>query len=568
MEKTSKAKILEFRQGSDFHLKRGDYHVEKNDPLSAVRHYRKAFEQDPADPDACMALAEQLNVMHRFGESNRLMFVFMSMHEMVPEFFFGIACNFFGINEFEYAADALYAYLQTEPEGDFYADAVEFLDVLEDDDELAYTAGIGDDEDFDTVTICTRAQSLISSGEYEIAAELLLEQIREKPGEWRPRALYAGTLSLMGKPAGALNEMRKLFDEDPSNLTVRCGLAHLYHRAGKDKEAEKLIRAADASGCEVPDVWRSLASVQSEIGMKKEALESIREADILLPFDRDILHLYACICRETGDLDGAERCYEKLFATDPDDTVASYYLASIRLEKKTGGREVWNNAYDVPAKEAVLRIERIRDALAEEDAGLKQRWESDAEFRALLKWALGSAPEDLRLEILAFYARMADSRAEAALRDFALREDQKDSAKQRALACLSEMNAPEPYMAYLESQWIQSRVSTSDLPKDIPAAYTEAMGSLAVHLCRNQEPRRVLACAMQLLQGYLHRHSGYIPKMNASQREAFAAALDYLGSQMTGNDVSVEEVCGEYRITPKRLNNALEKLLPILKGND
>ena len=122
MDKTQHktGKILPFRQDVDFFLKRGAKELDRNDPLAAIQHYRKAYDSDPADLDSCLALAELLSQMQRFEESNRLLLIDMSMNDPDPESYFGLACNYYGMQEFSYAHESLETYLHLEPDG-FYA---------------------------------------------------------------------------------------------------------------------------------------------------------------------------------------------------------------------------------------------------------------------------------------------------------------------------------------------------------------------------------------------------------------------------------------------------------------
>ena len=48
---------MPFRQDVDFFLKRGAKELDRNDLLSAIQLYRKAYDSDPTDLDSCLALA-------------------------------------------------------------------------------------------------------------------------------------------------------------------------------------------------------------------------------------------------------------------------------------------------------------------------------------------------------------------------------------------------------------------------------------------------------------------------------------------------------------------------------
>ena len=49
------------------------------------------------------------------------------MYERAPECFFGIACNYFGMHEFDYASESLETYLRLDPDGTYAYDAAGFL---------------------------------------------------------------------------------------------------------------------------------------------------------------------------------------------------------------------------------------------------------------------------------------------------------------------------------------------------------------------------------------------------------------------------------------------------------
>ena len=153
-------------------MKRGAKELEKNDLIAAIAKYREAYERAPEDAEIAIALAEILSQMQRFEESNRILFRLLADREDAPpECHFGLACNYFGLQDYDRAADSLEDYLELEPDGEFAADAEDFLDLIDDDDAMFETTGLRGDDDYEDNAVNHFARSLLASGETEYAIE-------------------------------------------------------------------------------------------------------------------------------------------------------------------------------------------------------------------------------------------------------------------------------------------------------------------------------------------------------------------------------------------------------------
>ncbi len=94
---------------------------------------------------------------------------------------FGLACNYFGLQDYDSAADSLEDYLDAEPDGPFAADAEDFLDLIEDDDAMYEATGLKTDDDYEDNAVCRFARSLLASGEIGYAVEELEHRIGQSP---------------------------------------------------------------------------------------------------------------------------------------------------------------------------------------------------------------------------------------------------------------------------------------------------------------------------------------------------------------------------------------------------
>ena len=564
-EQKSKGKVLPFRQGAAFYMKRGAKQMEKNDLLAALCRYRQAYASDPSNADSCLAVAEILYQMQRFEESNRLLLLYVSMYEAVPECYFGIACNYFGMHEFDYAAESLETYLSLDPNGAFAYDAEDFLDVLDDDAELAAATGISSDEDFDTLTICTRARHLLDAGEPGIAVDLLREHLSEVPRAWRAWNLLSVAQYCAGDREGAKRTTDHVLSENPDDLSALCSRILLLCTGGQKEAAAELLDALpqDLAGA-APETLSSIAVLQMELSRFEAARMTLRRLYLAAPYDTNVIHQMGYCARMLGDFDEAQRCYRRLLRLDPTDTVAKYYLASAKsaAEQPSGKAAYWSLSYRVPLPEMLRRLNHINRMFGLPQGELRIRWKTDESFRNLLNWVLTVPDDRVKRAILSFYYMMGDERA---LRSFLLRTDQGDALKREVLALLRRMGAKEPYMAYLESQWIQGRVSMLLLPEKLPPAYEQVLRLLMEH-CFADGQQEAASYSVDLLRKYLAQfEDNRFPRISTNQEASFAAALDLLGGRLAGKEQDEQEICKRYKITQIRLRNALAKFEPFLE---
>ena len=556
----SGGKVLPFRQDADFYISRGDEKRDGNDLAGAIRHYRQAFERDPYDSNACFALCEALNRIRRFEESNRILMVFMAMCEPVTEFYYGISCNYFGMGEFALAAEAAEAYLSIDPEGMFADTAEEMLSVMEDEDELAESAGMYPGEKPLTLMVCSRARQMQSAGDTDMAEEMLQQYLLQQGDAWRAKLALAELKLEKGSYARATELIWDVLQQDPDNEMARVVYIHSLVREKRTEEAETELDRLLKKKVSDPDLLAAAARLLAETGRLEQAKETALSAMRDLPCDEALTHLYAVLCHLTGDDESAKRCYLDLSSADPDDTVAAYYLSE--LGAGNDAKKIWPFEYRVSLPETAKRLAEVERLLEKERPDALEQWTCGPDAARLLKWALGIADPETRGRILMFLGRMGDSRAERMLRDYLLRTDQPDRLKQAVFAVLGRMNAPQPYMAYLGGQWVEGHISEAEIPEDTPKAYRNVLERTVQSLEEDpvSEPARKFASV--ILREYLISCAGDYPRISAKQETALAGALELYARGLAEHPVSEEEICDRYGITRTRLNHAMLKLLP------
>lgn len=570
MKTNAKGKIIPFAQSASFYRRRGEKELEKNDLVAAIAKYREAYERAPEDPEIAIALAEILSQMQRYEESNRILLLLSSQDEEVPpECHFGLACNYFGLQDYDRAADSLEDYLEAEPDGLFAADAEDFLDLIEDDDAMYEATGLRTDDDYEDNAVCHFARSLLASGELGYAVEELEFRLGQAPDSVKIQEQLAVAYFCDNRRSDAETIANRLLETIPEDVLANCTMALAELDAGKKAAAaERLDRIASIQTDE-PEELHSIAVLQLDLGRYEDAEKTLTKLLQMMPYDENVLHKagYARFMR--GDADGAKVFYEKLLRIDPHDTVARYYLNQCKgaaaSHKSTPSR--WSVPYQIPFGEAFRRLNHINRALTGSKEELYQTWIGDHTFRDLLSWALSLPDARVKKSMLSLVFTFGDQHAERILRDFLLRTDQPDSLKRAVFGMLKHMGAKEPYHAYINGHWISGHVSMLELDYKVPAPYEnilQLMMQFMLGSCREECATEAAA----IFRRYVESLGSKFPRLSAAQELSMAAALEYLGRKNCGEEITKDEIGEVYRVTKQRLRNAILKLEPFAKTQE
>lgn len=563
--KTNKTgKVIPFTQNATFYMKRGAKELEKNDLIAAVHKYREAYERAPEDAEIAVALAEILSQMQRFEESNQILFRLLADREDAPpECHFGLACNYFGMQDYDRAADSLEDYLELEPDGEFAADAEDFLDLIDDDEAMFETTGLRGDDDYEDNAVTHFARSLLASGEVGYAVEELEHRHSQTPKSIKIREQLAVAYFVANRKDEAKKLANGILSEDATNVLANSTLALSEIEEGNRALAlARLDEMAKIRSLE-PEELHSIAVLQLDLERFADAEKTLNQMMHAMPYDENVLHKLAYTRYMQGDAEGAKAYYQKLLRIDPHDTVAKYYLNQCKHADNAGKRSgvKWIIPYQVPFSEAFRRLNHLNRVLALPHDELNRVWAEDGAFRDLLVWAISLSDLRVKRSMLSLVFSFADINAQHVLRDFLLRTDQPDELKRAVFGMLKHLDAKEPYMAYLNGRWIKGRVSLLELDYKLPASYEAVMQVLMQYMLGNCREECATEAA-QIFQRYVNSLKKKFPRISAEQEISFAAALEYLGRKNCGEDVTPEEICEIYRVSQSRLKNARLKLEP------
>lgn len=115
---------LPFDQPGDFYYRRAMKFAQKDEYDKAVFNIRKAIIKDNENVGYMLDFAGLLTEIEHFDDSNDLLFsVLWKSGEHTAECYFGLGCNFYGLNDLKKATSSLNKYLSLAPEGEYVEDA-------------------------------------------------------------------------------------------------------------------------------------------------------------------------------------------------------------------------------------------------------------------------------------------------------------------------------------------------------------------------------------------------------------------------------------------------------------
>jgi cytochrome c-type biogenesis protein CcmH/NrfG len=545
-------------------MKRGAKELEKNDLIAAVHKYREAYERAPEDAEIAVALAEILSQMQRFEESNRILFRLLAdRDDAPPECHFGLACNYFGLQDYDRAADSLEDYLELEPDGEFAADAEDFLDLIDDDDAMFESTGLRGDDDYEDNAVTHFARSLLASGEVGYAVEELERRYQQTPKSLKIREQLAVAYFVANRREEAKQIADGILAEDAGNVLAGSTLALGEIEEGKrDAALARLEEMLKLRALE-PEELHSIAVLQLDLEQYADAEKTLTQMMHLMPYDENVLHKLGYTRFLQGDAEGAKAYYQKLLRIDPHDTVAKYYLNQCKHADSAGKKPnaKWIIPYQVPFSEAFRRLNHLNRTLAMPHDELNCIWAEDAAFRDLLIWAISLSDVRVKRSMLSLVFTFGDKNAEHILRDFLLRTDQPDELKRAVFGMLKHLGAKEPFMAYLNGRWIKGRVSLLELDYKLPASYEGVMHVLMQFMLGNCREECSTEAA-NIFRRYVESLKKKFPRISAEQEISYAAALEFLGRTNCGETVTEDEISEIYRVSRSRLRNAINKLEP------
>lgn len=566
--KERQAKIIPFERDGDFFLRRGSQRLEKNDLLAAMSNYRQALKRDPNNQEYQLAVAEVLTEMHRYQESNRILLPLLSQDLPPSECYFGMACNFVGLQEFQRASDSLNSYLTVDPDGEFCYDAEDMLDAMENPEAYFGFPEIRSSEERDALRACERGRRCMEENRLHDAVNVMKQAAKMWPDMLFVKNNLAMAYFCVHDFQNAVQTVQEVLEKEPNNPQAHCNLVLFMHAAKRYEEAEAELAVLERLEVEDADDLNRMALIFMELSMYDKALPVLRKTQNIFPFDEGTLHRMGVCHYQLGQYRQALDCYDTLLKIQPGDTIAKYYrVVCARAVAGDVAQIGWLHHYQVPYQEVLRRVKEINKRIRGSRDDMLKLWQSDEAFRALLIWGLALPEPNAKRAILTLLAGLADPLAERAMRDFLLDENQPDSVKREVFAMLKHIGAKEPYVAILDGELVQSKVHITDFKAgQMPASYQNALDILLDSM-DGIYGADCISAANDVFAAYIRGLHGEYPKLSPTQAVALGAAVEYIACRRMGEDITKSQIMSAYGISLVRLNNAISRVTRALENS-
>ncbi|MEZ4357668.1 MAG: tetratricopeptide repeat protein [Eubacteriales bacterium] len=550
-------KILSFNQPAQFFIRLAEKHLDKNDFLDALYYYRKASDIEPGDIDNQIAIAEILTEIGHFEESNNLFFKLLRRNSyIIPECYFGIGCNYMELGEFELAKENFQKYLDKDPDGEFYTDTMEFLDVLKDELQNKEIIGpIADVANLNNLQLSITGKDFIDKGEYDEAIKIL-ESITDINDFLYAKNNLALAYFCKGKYDKAVKITKNVLKKQPSNVYATCNMAMLMKKTDNLKEYKRYLNLISNFSVQQLDEMQKIALTFCELDEHRLANISLKNILTLSPYDKKIMHYTAVSYYNIGSISEARELWLDILKIDPLNSIAKYYIRLVSNQDECRKIPVLNYVYQVPFEEITSRVKLLNRYMGYSKDELKKLWSEKGSLKSILLWGLEHGDNYIKHAILDMVGSFEDSEAEDILRNFILSHNELDDIKNEALFLLKKMDAKEPYKAYLNGSVVDVKVGVLKTRSDIPNTYKRVF-ELASEKTQVHENEKILNSILKAWQEYIKTFDK--EKLPIIRKpELWAAALEYLCSVSQKISTDLDEICSRYGVNK---NSVVERFV-------
>lgn len=558
-------KVVPFDQNGQFYYRKAKKHMNNNNYLGALNFYRKAIEKEPQNVEYLMDLAEVFTEMGCFHQSSKVLFSILQKEKSRGDCYFGLGCNFLGMQDYDRAMECFEKYLDVDPYGIYSDEARDLVDLLT---EYEYY-----DEDYDTFDIGTESiyslaaegKDLLDRGEYKEAIKKL-----ERVVLLEPNLIYVkNNLSLayfcVGKLNEAINISLDVLRIDPLNIHANCNVCLFLREKNELKKSKKHLERIVNFRTQDPEELHKIAVTLCELKEHKRANRVLKQLLQYKPYDVRILHFVAVSHFNLGEYKEAITYWLKINKVDPDNTIGSYY---IRLSQEyishrgDSSREV-SYHFQVPYDEILRRIKELNNILKLNEQDLLSKWKKDANFLSLLRWGLGLNDDLIKKAILNVVASFNDTKAEDFLREYLLMINESEELKTEALSLLKQMFAEEPYITYVDDDFVEVKVDILEddifeMPMDMEMVLHMATYKMEGRYGHGYE--EIIEYIWTKFVKSLYPNN--LPKIK--KHEAWAAALELYYCIDQDIYIRKKDIADYYEIAYSTLYNNLNRLQRVL----
>jgi tetratricopeptide (TPR) repeat protein len=459
----SEKKILEFERPAIFYFESAERFLDNADYIGALPLLRRAVQKDPSNQEYKLALAEALTDINRFEESNAILFELLKSSSFLdPECYFGIGCNFIGLNDFDKAKQSFQQYIKIEPDGEFKEEVEEFLNFMKDIDEIEENSfeDLSRKKSYD---LAGEGKRKLDMGEYSEAIKILASVNADSVSMIFVKNNLALSYYCDKQIDKAIEITSEVLKIDPGNVHANCNMVLFYNEKGDDLNREKYTEIILALKTENAEDLYKIAVAFCELKEHEKVILYLKRLLQYRPYDEKAMFYAGLACYNLGRLKEAIGYFADIIKINPQNTVAPYYCGYVKdvLEGKAFS-DTLAYIYQVPFQEAKKRIRYINRCLMRDKKEIASLWKGNDRFESMLTWGLEFGDLFIKRAVAEIISGFGDKKAEDKLKSYILNADQPDDVKNEIFVLLKRMGVAEPFIAYIGGNIVEVKVGMAE----------------------------------------------------------------------------------------------------------
>ena len=445
---------LPFDQPGDFYYRRAMKFAQKDEYEKAVFNIRKAISKDKENIGYMLDFAGLLTEIEHFDDSNEVLFsVLRKSGVHTAECYFGLGCNFYGLNDYKKASSTLNKYLSLSPKGEYAEDAEMMLENINYDILLS--------EDGDNAT-AVQWKSALNEGDAKSAIKIL-SSINDE--DMKQSLIIRNNLAVAYILENEIDKAHEIssgiLKEDPHDIHALCNMAMIKNRMGEAASAKTyVLTALDQEEYDYGELIK-ISVALCDLNMHEEAIDVFYDLLEENPYDLHSRHFLAIALYNLGDYEAALEHFKFIAKFKPEDSINNWYIKSVKL-KILDKSDIDSFPYinQISSDCVYRRINRINEIL--KDKNSKNLW-ANPEFRELVLWAFEIKDDALKASMITLITNYAGSEAPPLLQSKLCSRHVSDEVKHRIFMSLKKLGEKEPYLALLDDNIVEVNVNTFEV---------------------------------------------------------------------------------------------------------
>lgn len=541
-------KVLPFEQKGDFFYRKAKKSIENNNYINALNYYRKALEKEPDNIEYSLDLAEVFTEMGYYNESNKILFSILHKSKTYYECYFGMGCNFLGLQEYEKAEESLEKYLEADGLGLYADEAADLLEILQNQEYYFEIIDELDDSKARQLADAAKGKIHLDRGDFKKAIRLLEKVVDSDKDLVFARNNLALAYYCVGDLEKAIHMSKEIIEESTINVHANCNLAIFHLEKGDIENSHKYIENVLDIPTEDPDELHKIVVTLCEMRQHERVNKLLKRLIQYKPYDIKILHSMAVSSFNLKLYKKALYYWNKIEKISPGNTISSYYRRlAMDLNKGSTKHMELPYHFQVPYDEIVNRVQKINDIIKSPDRELLSKWKGNRSLYNLLAWGLDINDPFIKIDILDLVASFDDRLAEGFIREYILRGNEDKSTIRHTLALLKQIDAQEPYMAMVDGDILEINVSIDNKYVFDDPKYAN-IPNIAIDCMMTRNIREVEDEIQAIWNQILHYwYSQGIPRIR--KPEGWAAAIDLYYCLNAGISMNKKELAEYYGVS-------------------